>query len=120
MKCTKAIIPVAGYGTRRLPITKAIEKCMLPVLNRPVVDYVVQDCLRAGIPIFTLSLAPSPPSYKPTTGTLPGLKTICVQQEKKKQLPASSLLPMSHFISFARNKTVSTARPCPCGCAANM
>ena len=30
----KAIIPVAGYGTRRLPITKAVEKCMLPVLNR--------------------------------------------------------------------------------------
>lgn len=49
MKCSKAIIPVAGYGTRRLPITKTIEKCMLPVGNRPLVDYVVQDCLAAGI-----------------------------------------------------------------------
>jgi len=47
--CTKAIIPVAGFGTRRLPITKAIEKCMIPVGNRPVVDYVVQDCIKAGI-----------------------------------------------------------------------
>lgn len=46
---TKAIIPVAGWGTRRLPITKAIEKCMLPVGNRPVIDYIVQDCLKAGI-----------------------------------------------------------------------
>jgi len=46
---TKAIIPVAGWGTRRLPITKAIEKCMLPVGNRPLVDYVVQDCIAAGI-----------------------------------------------------------------------
>lgn len=46
---TKAIIPVAGWGTRRLPITKAIEKCMLPVGNRPVVDYIVQDCIAAGI-----------------------------------------------------------------------
>ncbi len=46
---TKAIIPVAGWGTRRLPITKAIEKCMLPVGNRPVVDYVVRDCIKAGI-----------------------------------------------------------------------
>lgn len=44
-----AVIPVAGYGTRRLPITKAIEKCMLPVGNRPVVDYVVADCAAAGI-----------------------------------------------------------------------
>lgn len=46
---TKAIIPVAGWGTRRLPVTKAIEKCMLPVGNRPIVDYVVQDCIKAGI-----------------------------------------------------------------------
>jgi len=49
MNITKAIIPVAGWGTRRLPVTKAIEKCMLPIGNRPVVDYVVQDCIRAGI-----------------------------------------------------------------------
>ena len=46
---TKAIIPVAGYGTRRLPITKSIEKCMLPLGNRPVIDYIVSDCARAGI-----------------------------------------------------------------------
>ena len=49
MSITKAIIPVAGWGTRRLPITKAVEKCMLPIGNRPLVDYVVQDCLAAGI-----------------------------------------------------------------------
>lgn len=49
MKVTKAIIPVAGWGTRRLPITKSIEKCMLPIGNVPVIDFVVQDCLRAGI-----------------------------------------------------------------------
>ncbi|HWZ65702.1 MAG TPA: sugar phosphate nucleotidyltransferase [Patescibacteria group bacterium] len=49
INCTKAIIPVGGFGTRRLPITKAIEKCMLPVGNRPIVDYVVEDCIRAGI-----------------------------------------------------------------------
>ncbi|HCR55523.1 TPA: hypothetical protein DIV49_00975 [Candidatus Saccharibacteria bacterium] len=49
MNITKAIIPVAGWGTRMLPITKAIEKSMLPVGTRPVVDYVVQDVLKAGI-----------------------------------------------------------------------
>lgn len=46
---TKAIIPVAGYGARRLPITKSIEKCMLPLGNRPVIDYIVADCVKAGI-----------------------------------------------------------------------
>lgn len=45
----KAIIPVAGWGTRRLPITKTIEKCMLPIGNRPLIDYNVQDCIKAGI-----------------------------------------------------------------------
>lgn len=48
-KITKAIIPVAGWGTRRLPITKVIEKSMLPVGNRPLVDYSVQELIKAGI-----------------------------------------------------------------------
>lgn len=58
MKCTKAIIPIAGFGTRRLPVTKTIEKSMLPILNRPMVDYVVQDCIKAGITdiYFVISL----------------------------------------------------------------
>lgn len=49
MNVTKAIIAVAGWGTRMLPITKSIEKCMLPVGTRPVVDYVVRDLVDAGI-----------------------------------------------------------------------
>lgn len=52
MKITKAIIPVAGWGTRRLPVTKTIEKCMLPIGNRPIIDYNVQDCIKAGITEF--------------------------------------------------------------------
>ncbi|MBQ6414306.1 hypothetical protein IJI28_01655 [Candidatus Saccharibacteria bacterium] len=46
---TKAIIPVAGWGTRRLPITKIIEKSMLPVGNRPLVDYSVQELIKVGV-----------------------------------------------------------------------
>ena len=49
MQINKAIIPVAGWGTRRLPITKVIEKAMLPIGNRPLADYVVEDCAKAGI-----------------------------------------------------------------------
>ena len=48
-KITKAIIPVAGWGTRRLPITKVIEKSMLPVGNRPLADYSVQELIEAGV-----------------------------------------------------------------------
>src|SRR3989344_5101089 len=49
MQISKAIIPVAGYGTRFLPITKTINKTMLPILNRPLVDYIVADCVKAGV-----------------------------------------------------------------------
>ncbi|HSX28134.1 MAG TPA: sugar phosphate nucleotidyltransferase [Candidatus Saccharimonadales bacterium] len=40
---------MAGWGTRWLPLTKSIEKCMLPVGTRPVIDWVVADCVRAGV-----------------------------------------------------------------------
>ncbi|MBD3279886.1 MAG: UTP--glucose-1-phosphate uridylyltransferase, partial [Candidatus Pacebacteria bacterium] len=49
MKIKKAIITSAGFGTRFLPITKTIQKEMLPILNRPVIDYIVEDCIKAGI-----------------------------------------------------------------------
>jgi UTP--glucose-1-phosphate uridylyltransferase len=49
MKVTKAVIPVAGLGTRMLPATKAIPKEMLPVVDRPLIQYVVQECIAAGI-----------------------------------------------------------------------
>lgn len=45
----KAIIPVAGLGTRMLPATKAIPKELLPILDRPIIEYVVQEAIGAGI-----------------------------------------------------------------------
>lgn len=44
----KAVIAVAGMGSRFFPIAKTINKCMLPILDRPVVAYAVADCLAAG------------------------------------------------------------------------
>ncbi|MDP4528995.1 UTP--glucose-1-phosphate uridylyltransferase GalU [Alkalimonas delamerensis] len=49
MKVTKAVIPVAGLGTRMLPATKAIPKEMLPVVDKPLIQYVVNECIAAGI-----------------------------------------------------------------------
>ena len=45
----KAVIPVAGLGTRMLPATKAIPKEMLPVVDKPLIQYVVAECVAAGI-----------------------------------------------------------------------
>jgi UTP--glucose-1-phosphate uridylyltransferase len=49
MKVLKAVIPVAGLGTRMLPATKAIPKEMLPVVDKPLIQYVVNECIAAGI-----------------------------------------------------------------------
>jgi UTP--glucose-1-phosphate uridylyltransferase len=45
----KAVIPAAGYGTRFLPISKAVPKEMLPVLDKPVIQYVVEEAVASGI-----------------------------------------------------------------------
>jgi UTP--glucose-1-phosphate uridylyltransferase len=45
----KAVIPAAGFGTRMLPATKSIPKEMLPIVDRPIIDYIVEEALRSGI-----------------------------------------------------------------------
>lgn len=49
MKVTKAVFPVAGMGTRFLPATKASPKEMLPVVDKPLIQYAVEEALAAGI-----------------------------------------------------------------------
>ena len=48
-KIRKAIIPVAGLGTRLLPATKAIPKELLPIVNKPLIQYIVEEAISAGI-----------------------------------------------------------------------
>jgi UTP--glucose-1-phosphate uridylyltransferase len=48
-KITKAVIPVAGFGTRMLPASKAIPKEMLPIVDKPLIQYIVEECVAAGI-----------------------------------------------------------------------
>jgi len=49
MGVTKAVIPAAGLGTRFLPATKAIPKEMIPVVDKPAIQYVVEEAARAGL-----------------------------------------------------------------------
>lgn len=53
MDVCKAIIPAAGLGTRFLPYTKAVPKEMLPLLNKPAIQYIIQEALDSGIENFT-------------------------------------------------------------------
>ena len=48
-KVKKAVIPVAGYGTRFLPYTKAVPKAMLPILNKPAIQIILDEVVKSGI-----------------------------------------------------------------------
>jgi UTP--glucose-1-phosphate uridylyltransferase len=82
-----AIIPVAGYGSRMLPITKAIEKCMLPVGNRPIIDYVVQDCLKAGVTNIIFVVGEGSEQLQKFYGNHPALEQYLKDQGKDSYLP---------------------------------
>lgn len=49
MKITKAVIPAAGFGTRVLPATKNIPKEMFPIVDKPTIQYIVEEAVNAGI-----------------------------------------------------------------------
>ena len=49
MKIRKAVIPAAGLGTRFLPATKAQPKEMLPIVDKPTLQYIIEECIESGI-----------------------------------------------------------------------
>lgn len=49
MKVTKAVIPAAGLGTRMLPATKTVPKEMLPMVDKPVIQYIIEEAVASGI-----------------------------------------------------------------------
>ena len=49
MKVTKAVIPAAGFGTRFLPATKAVPKEMLPIVDKPTIQYIAEEAIASDI-----------------------------------------------------------------------
>ena len=58
MDVKKAVIPAAGLGTRFLPVTKSIPKELLPILDKPMLQYVVEEAVEAGIEQVIIVTAP--------------------------------------------------------------
>ncbi|MBR0431337.1 hypothetical protein IJJ05_03560 [Candidatus Saccharibacteria bacterium] len=99
---TKAIIPVAGWGTRRLPITKIIEKSMLPVGNRPLVDYSVQELIKAGVKDIYMVISNVEPCqvqefYKDNLA----LNQYLIDRGKEDRLALAKTLPEDVTIHYA-------------------
>ena len=59
-----AVLPVAGLGTRFLPVTKAIPKELLPIVNKPLIQYAVDEAIEAGIEKLVIVTSPHKRSIK--------------------------------------------------------
>ncbi len=112
---TKAIIPVAGWGTRRLPITKIIEKSMLPVGNRPLVDYSVQELIKAGVKdIYMIISNVEPCQVKAFYQKNIALDQYLIERGKEDRLQLAHTLPEDvkiHYIQQDPSGKYGTAIP---------
>lgn len=112
---TKAIIPVAGWGTRRLPITKIIEKSMLPVGNRPLVDYSVQELIKAGVTdIYMIISNVEPCQVKSFYQNNAALDQYLIERGKEDRLQLAQTLPENvkiHYIQQDPSGKYGTAVP---------
>ena len=60
----QAIIPLAGLGTRMLPLTSVIPKEILPINGRPNIEYIMDECIEAGIKKFIFIISKNKESIK--------------------------------------------------------
>jgi len=114
MKCTKAIIALAGYGGRRVPITKSIEKCMIPVGNRPIVDYIVDDCIAAGITDIIFVVGEQASQIRTFYGHNQLLEDYLVKNHKSEALASISDLKVKarfHFVLQDSKQPYGTTVP---------
>lgn len=82
----KAVIPVAGLGTRMLPATKSIPKEMLPIVDRPLIQYIVDECAQAGVEEIILVTHSSKNSIADHFDTSFELENMLEQRIKNKLL----------------------------------
>lgn len=112
---TKAIVPVAGWGTRRLPITKVVEKSMLPVGNRPLVDYSVQELIKAGVKdIYMVISNVEPCQVKAFYTDNEALNQYLVERGKEDRLALANTLPADvniHYVTQDPTGKYGTAVP---------
>ena len=95
-KITKAVIPVAGLGTRMLPATKAIPKEMLPLADKPLIQYVVNECISAGIHQIILVTHSSKNSIENHFDTSFELEAILEKRVKRQLLNEVQFICPSH------------------------
>ncbi len=102
---TKAVFPVAGLGTRFLPATKAVPKEMLPVVDKPLIQYAVEEALDAGIEDFIFVTAPGKSLIEDHFAPAERLEAYLKARGKTAELKAiRDGLPTPDHVAFVRQE----------------
>lgn len=104
MRVKKAVIPAAGFGTRMLPVTKTIPKEMLPILNKPVIQYAVEEAVASGIEDIAIITGRGKSSMEDYFDYTPELEDKLINSGRIQEAGALHRLAESANICFIRQK----------------
>lgn len=104
MRVTKAIIPAAGLGTRVLPATKAMPKEMLPIVDKPAIQYIVEEAVAAGIQDILIITGRNKDIIEDHFDRAPELETVLGRPGKEKALEECLGIAGMANIFFVRQK----------------
>lgn len=105
MKVRKAVIPAAGFGTRMLPATKAVPKEMLPILNKPCIQYIVEEAVYAGIEEILIITGRTKKAIEDHFDRSPELEFHLEQSQKATMLTEVKAISDLVDIHYVRQKT---------------
>jgi len=104
MKIRKAVIPAAGWGTRFLPITKSVPKEILPLVDKPIIQYAVEECAACGIELIIIITSQGKAAIEDYFDKSVGLEHILEQRGKEDLLAKISHLSNLPSICFVHQK----------------
>ncbi|MBF8378170.1 UTP--glucose-1-phosphate uridylyltransferase GalU [Alicyclobacillus mali] len=105
MKVRKAVIPAAGFGTRMLPATKAVPKEMLPILNKPCIQYIVEEAVYSGIEEILIITGRAKKAIEDHFDRSPELELHLEQSRKSNMLTEVQAISDLVNIHYVRQKT---------------
>lgn len=103
-KVRKAIIPAAGLGTRFLPATKAMPKEMLPIVDKPTIQYIVEEAVASGIEDIIIVTGKSKRAIEDHFDNTPELEQNLLEKEKFQLLEAVNYVTNLADIHYIRQK----------------
>ena len=104
MKVTKAIIPAGGIGTRFLPATKTTPKGMLPILDKPAIQYIVEEGAKSGVETFVVVTGKSEKTIEDHFDTNPALDLFLKEKNKLSYIEGlNKIIDSTNFI-YIRQK----------------